>query len=74
MLVRQKKSLKSGEIPKGLGKAEIDLAPIINNYQPTEMQMTLTQCIVNGTTVSIIVTPKILGDVSVIYCIYYIIF
>jgi hypothetical protein len=65
IVLRQKsKSLLGGEMYKGLGIATFSLDSIANNYQPTELSLTITQAVVKGGTAAITVTPKFLGEVT----------
>jgi hypothetical protein len=63
VLRHKSKSLLGGEMYKGLGIATFSLDTVANNYQPTNLSLTIVQASVKGGTATITVTPKFLGEV-----------
>jgi hypothetical protein len=60
---RKKKNVMGTDTFKGLGLASFNLATIANAYTPTELTLSVSQCAIEGATVTIHVTPKFIGEV-----------
>jgi hypothetical protein len=64
LIIRQKRRALLGGDYKGLGVAEINLAEILENYCQTTVALPVGQCASAGVFVHVIITPKIVGEVS----------